>query len=250
MPVRIRCFRRVGPMIVRHFLQWVRTAPAAERADATAALARAYLYSELSPDDRLAAEGAMVISLDDPSPLVRRAMAEVLAAAPQAPAPVILALASDQPDIAHLVLERSPLLLDADLVELVATGADATQATIARRAGLPKPVAAAIAEVGSAEACRILLANPTAEIAAFSLGRIGERHGQLPYVREALLARNDLPATLRQALMVELARTLAAFVAERGWLDNARAARISREACEKGTVKLAGECTGPELERW
>src|SRR5919204_3347594 len=100
MPVRIRCFRRVSPMIVRHFLQWVRTAPAAERSDATAALARAYLYSELSPDDRLAAEGAMVMSLDDPSPLVRRAMAEVLAAAPQAPAPLILALASDQPDIA------------------------------------------------------------------------------------------------------------------------------------------------------
>jgi hypothetical protein len=114
-------------MIVRHFLQWVRTAPAAERADATAALARAYLYSELSPDDRLAAEGAMVMSLDDPSPLVRRAMAEVLAGAPEAPAPLMLALASDQPDIAHLVLERSPLLLDADLVELVATGDDAAQ---------------------------------------------------------------------------------------------------------------------------
>jgi uncharacterized protein (DUF2336 family) len=47
--------------------------------------------------------------------------------------------------------------------------------------------------------------------------------------------------------MVELAR-LAAFVTERGWLDGARAARISREACEKGTVKLAGECTGRELE--
>ena len=34
-------------MIVRHFLQWVRTAEAAERAEATSALARAYLYSEL-----------------------------------------------------------------------------------------------------------------------------------------------------------------------------------------------------------
>ena len=47
----VRCFCRVGNMIVRHFLQWVRTAPAAERADATGALARAYLYSDLSPDD-------------------------------------------------------------------------------------------------------------------------------------------------------------------------------------------------------
>jgi len=42
-------------MIVRRFLQWVRTAPAGERADATGALARAYLYSELSADDSAAA---------------------------------------------------------------------------------------------------------------------------------------------------------------------------------------------------
>ena len=47
-------------MIVRHFLQWVRTAGAADRADATSALARAYLYSDLSHDDRVAAEGAMI----------------------------------------------------------------------------------------------------------------------------------------------------------------------------------------------
>ena len=60
-------------MIVRQFLQWLRKAPPGERADATSALARAYLHSDLSPDDRAAAEGAMIMLLDDPSPLVRRA---------------------------------------------------------------------------------------------------------------------------------------------------------------------------------
>jgi hypothetical protein len=43
-------------MIVRQFLHWIRTAPASERADATSALARAYLYSDLSPDDLAAAD--------------------------------------------------------------------------------------------------------------------------------------------------------------------------------------------------
>ena len=60
-------------MIVRDFLQWIRTAPASDRAEATSALARAYLYSDLSPDDLGAAEGAMLMLLDDPSPLVRGA---------------------------------------------------------------------------------------------------------------------------------------------------------------------------------
>jgi len=65
-------------MIVRQFLQWLRTAPAAERADATSALARAFLYSDLSTDDRAAVEGALIMLLDDPSPLVRMALAEAL----------------------------------------------------------------------------------------------------------------------------------------------------------------------------
>ena len=87
-------------MIVRQFLQWVRTAPAGERAAATSALARAYLYSDLSADDRAAAEGAMIMLLDDISPLVRRALAEALAASEKAPPAIIHALTTDQPTLA------------------------------------------------------------------------------------------------------------------------------------------------------
>src|SRR5580698_7291910 len=99
-------------MIVRQFLHWVRTASAGERAEATSALARAFLYSDLSRDDRGAAEGAMIMLLDDPSPLVRRALSDVLAASPKAPPAVIQALAADQPEIAVPVIERSPLFID------------------------------------------------------------------------------------------------------------------------------------------
>ncbi len=118
-------------MIVRQFLQWLRNAPPGERADATSALARAYLHSDLSPDDIAAAEGAMIMLLDDPSPLVRRALSEVFASSQTAPPIVIHALAADQPDIAIPLLERSPLLQDADLVDLVATAHPESQAAIA-----------------------------------------------------------------------------------------------------------------------
>src|SRR6185312_15107323 len=103
-------------MIVRQFLQWVRHAPPGERAEATSALARAYLHSELSADDLAAAEGAMIMLLDDPSPLVRRALAEVFASSQKAPPIVVHALATDQPEIAIPILSRSPLLPDGDLV--------------------------------------------------------------------------------------------------------------------------------------
>src|SRR5262249_13230870 len=194
-------------MIVRQFLQWHRTAPAGVRADATSALARAYLYSDLSPDDRAAAEGAMLMLLDDPSPLVRRALAEVLAATDQAPPAVVLGLAEDQPEVAAPVLERSPLLCDADLVDAVATARPELQAVIAQRARLPQSVSAAIAEIGGAEACLVLIENADAAIAPFSLDRIVERHGHLGAIREAMLDRPDLPAPTRQRLVAKLSET-------------------------------------------
>ena len=140
-------------MIVRQFLHWVRQAPAGERAEATSALARAYLYSDLSSDDRAAAEGAMIMLLDDSSSLVRRALADALAADENAPRVVVHALATDQPDVALPVLTRSPLLLEDDLVDLIATGQADVQVAIASRASLPRSLAAAIAEVAGPEAC-------------------------------------------------------------------------------------------------
>jgi uncharacterized protein (DUF2336 family) len=232
---------RERAMIVRHFLDWVRTAPAGKRAEATSALARAYLYSELSADDLAAAEGAMLMLLDDPSPLVRRALADALAASPSAPPAVVLALAADQPQIAAPVLALSPLFIDADLVDAVATGGGAVQAAIASRSGLPRSVAAAIAEVGTAESCLLLLENPDADIAPFSIDRMVERHGHLAAIRELLLAREDVAVSARLTLVAKLSETLADFVIEREWLEPDRAQRVAREACEKATITLAAE---------
>jgi uncharacterized protein (DUF2336 family) len=234
-------------MIVRHFLQWVRTAPAGERAEATSSLARAYLYSDLSPDDLGAAEGAMLMLLDDPSPLVRRALADALAASPSAPPSIVFALAADQPQIAASVLALSPLFVDADLVDAVATGGPAIQAAIAIRAALPRSVAAAIAEVGTAESCLSLVENNEAEVAPFSIDRIVERYGHLAAIREALLARDNLPVATRHRLVAKLSETLAGFVVERAWLDADHAHRVAREACEKATVTIAAATQSGEL---
>ena len=226
-------------MIVREFLQWLRIKTAGERADGATALARAYLLSPLSIDDRAAAEGAMLMLLDDPSPLVRRALAEAFASSELAPAAVVHGLAADQPDVAERVLERSPLFIDADLVDFVGTGTADIQTAIARRPMLQRAVAAAIAEVGAAEACLVLIENGEADIAPFSLNRIVARHGHLAAIRGALLQREDLPAPTRQALVAKLSQNLADFVAARDWLGLDRAHRIASEACEKATVALA-----------
>jgi len=234
-------------MIVRQFLHWVRQAPAGERAEATSALARAYLYSDLSPDDRAAAEGAMIMLLDDPSPLVRRALAEALASSDRAPQVVVHALAADQPDIAIPILAHSQVLLEDDLVDLIATGHADVQVAIAGRLSLPRTLAAAIAEVGAAEACLALLENGDADIARFSIDRIVERFGHLAPIRENLLARDDLPMAMRQALLSKLSQTLAGFVAARQWLGSEHAEFATKDACEKATVALAADTSYDEV---
>ena len=234
--------------IIREFLQWLESAPANERAEAASALARAFLCSDLTADELVPAEGLMLKLLDDPSPLVRRALADALAPSSAAPPAVIVALAGDQPQIAAPVYALSPLLIDAELVEGVATGGDAVQTAIASRAVPPAAVAAALAEVGNAEACQILAENAGAEIAPLSIDRMADRFGEVAAIRDALLARDDLPAATRQNLVMRLSQKLADFVAERSWLEDNRAERIAREACEKATVTIAADSAKSELQ--
>lgn len=235
-------------MIVRQFISWTKTAPAGERAEATRALARAWLISDLTDEDRAAAEGALLAQLDDASPLVRQAMAEVFARSSEAPAAIIQALSLDQPSVALPILEHSPLLIDADLVDIVATGNSATQCAIARRIRLPASVCAAIAEVGTAEAALELIENAYAELAPFSWDRIVERHGHLAAIRESMLVLEDLPAATRAALIAKLSDTLAQFVVARNWLSADRAERVASEARERSTVNIASVSRGEDMQ--
>jgi uncharacterized protein (DUF2336 family) len=234
-------------MIVRQFIHWVRSAPAGERAEATRSLARAWLISDLSQDDRAGAEGALLMLLDDASPLVRQAMAEVFAHSADAPAAIVQALSLDQPSVALPVLEHSPLLIDADLVDIIATGDCEMQCAIARRINLPASVCAAIAEVGKPEAALELIENAYAELAPFSWDRIVERHGHLAAIRESMLVLEDLPAATRVALVAKLSDTLAQFVVARHWLSADRAVRIAGEARDRSTVNIAARSRGDDM---
>jgi len=230
-------------MIVRQFISWIRTAPAGERAEATRSLARAWLISDLSEDDRAAAEGALLMLLDDTSPLVRQAMAEVFARSAEAPAAIVQALSLDQTSVALPVLEHSPLLIDADLVDIIATGNCEMQCAIARRINLPASVCAAIAEVGSAAAALELIENAFAELAPFSWDRIVERHGHLAAIRESMLVLEDLPAATRVALVAKLSDTLAQFVVARNWLS-AAAGTLDASTCSKRFLEMNQGASG------
>lgn len=225
-------------MVVHHFLKWLDTARVAERAAAAAALARAYTGHELPFEDRCAAEAALTLLLDDPSPKVRLALADALSMSSRAPLHIVRALAEDQPDIAAMVLARSPLMEDSVLIDRVASCDPEIQSLVAMRPWLSMAVSAAIAEVGEADACIELLGNSGADIAPMSFRRMAERHGHVASVREAMIIDPRLPVDCRHLLLVHLGESLRSSPFIQASLGRARAERVTREACHRGAMVL------------
>ena len=236
-------------MIVGRFLLWARFAPAGQRAQAVAALTRAYLAGDLGPADAAEAETALTSILDDPAPCVRLAMAEALAASPGAPRHVVVALAADQPEIASIVLAHSPLLDEADLVDCAALGDTIAQVAIASRRTVPVGVSAALAEIGSAAALVALARNEGSALADASLARILARHGDKAAVREALLTRRHLPVEISQAIAAAIAASLSTFVVGCGWLSAERTERVTRDSRDRATVALSAGAEAEDLVR-
>ncbi len=216
------------------FLAWAQRADAADRAAAASALARAYLYADLTGAERHECSVAMAALLDDRHVEVRRALAEAFAASRRAPRALVVALANDRSEIAAPLLGRSPLMTDAELVDAVAAGDDLAQCAIARRPFLgPGPVGA-LAEVGTRDAGLALIDNPDAALGLRTLRRLFEQFGDDAEVRRALASRADLPA----ALKAEVA------IAEAGAPERAAPARATRDAA---LAAIAASCPENDL---
>ncbi|HEY1736503.1 MAG TPA: DUF2336 domain-containing protein [Methylovirgula sp.] len=226
-------------MIVRRFLHWAQDASPQQRAQGVSALARAYLGTKLDRESRTDAERVLTQFLDDPSPQVRRAMAEAFARASNAPHHIVLALADDQSDIASIVLGRSPILSDSELIDCAAIGDAFAQSAIALRPSLSVAVAAALAEVGAREALISLCVNTSVDLPEFSMRRMVERFGFDGEMREALLGRRNLPGPLRADLVGAAANALGEFVTSCDWLSPERAQRLIREARDQAHVIIA-----------
>ncbi|WP_111799542.1 MULTISPECIES: DUF2336 domain-containing protein [Agrobacterium] len=239
------CFE--AQVIVQAFLRWSEKAGSTERAKAANALGRAYLHSDMARENRDAAYMAMTYLLDDPSPRVRLALAEALADDPDAPRAILVSLAEDQPEIACTVIARSPVLGEADLVDLAGRGESLTRAFIAARRGLPRGVCAALAEVGDLPETMILLENDDAFITPFSLRRIAERHGCNADIRDLLLCREVLPADTRHLLMARVSEALAGSALVHALIARNRADSIFREAEDSATILIAANVSSPEL---
>jgi uncharacterized protein (DUF2336 family) len=149
--------------------------------------------------------------------------------------------------VAAVVAEHSPLLLDSELVDMIGSGEPLLQQAIARRPYVSRAVSAAIAEVGTAEACHALLANDGARVPRFSLDRVIERHANCPDLRLALLKRDDLPLDVRHVLLAGLTASLRDLIVSHDWMTTERADAVTRDARECATISAAFEAQADDM---
>ena len=178
---------------------------------------------------------------------MRLALAEALSISHLAPIHIVAALASDQPEVASMVLVRSPLLSDTDLIDRVALGSDEVQCAIALRAQLSATVCAAIAEVGCLQACAAMLQNEGAKIVSLSIRRIVERFGEESAMRELLLADPRLPIDGRHALVVKVGEALRSMALVSARIGPKRAKRITREAASRACLDMIEDSPASEI---
>ena len=196
-------------MIVQHFLKWKDAADVGQRVAAASALARAYLTSDLEIDDRVAADAALTMLLEDPSPKVRMALADALATSSNAPRQIVAALVHDQIEIASIMIARSPLVSETDLVMRTKTSPSGLQCVIARRPEISQRLALALSRYGSADSALVLLSNRNARLCQEGRQWLVKRFGSDASVRGALLEQSTLEPDLRYDLMKKAADALA-----------------------------------------
>jgi uncharacterized protein (DUF2336 family) len=133
---------------------------------------------------------------------IRIGVAERLAGDESAPHELILLLADDQIEVARLILARSPVLSDADLIHVIEKGSENHQITVAERPAIGVTVSAALARSECEAAIIALLRNRTAKIAAETFELLSDRARRLARLQEPLSRRPDLPPEIAHKLYI------------------------------------------------
>ena len=226
-------------MTVQCFAQWCETASSLERVRAAEIICDTINDPHASAEEVEVARSVLVVSLNDPSPKVRMALARGLCRSRNIARGVLLSLCDASDPITCIIAARSPVLDDADLIDLVTEGSAGLRGAIARRPVVSVRVSAAIADVADATICVDLLSNDGAAIAGLTYRRMAERLGDEASVRGALLCRSDLPVGVRQTLILKTGEALSKLSILVNLIGNERAGHVTVDACERATADLA-----------
>jgi len=184
---------------------------------------------------RRATYEAMEMLARDQLKVVRGVLSEALKDVPGAPREIIKTLAHDlEIEVSGPVLEYSPVLEEADLIEIIAgTQAEGAVGAIARRENLGEPVSDAIVATDDDAAIGDLLANNSAQIREETLNQLVDKGADVALWHKPLVARRQLPEGAAARMAQYLAESLLAELGERTDLDEATLEQVRSVVSER-----------------
>lgn len=172
-----------------------------DRAHAAHKICRCIEEGELSPEERAHAESIIGIMALDAAVLVRRALAVALKNSPKLPHQVAQKLALDVETVALPIILNSPMLTDADLVQIVRACPPSKQIAVASRETLSTTVTGAIANYAVTDAVERALANDNAMFDAQGLETTLDRFAGVSTITAKMVRRNELPLEITEKLI-------------------------------------------------
>tara|TARA_B100000315_G_scaffold227586_1_gene235660 strand:- start:4809 stop:6086 length:1278 start_codon:yes stop_codon:yes gene_type:complete len=217
------------------------------------------LVPELDPEENeqlteMALE-VLEILANDELPRVRAIIAEELKSASNVPKRIVRHLAEDLEDIVSVpILEYSPLLSEADLLEIIARGMKARAlVAVAKRRNVSEPVVDAVVAKKDKESTKALLENATSVISERTFDKISEEAEDNNEWHNAMVYRDGLPVRT----VMRIATFVSAALMERLIEKNSRQKdlveklrKTVRERIEKGELgEDVDDGVKPAIER-
>jgi uncharacterized protein (DUF2336 family) len=162
---------------------WVRRAKAAN------GLAALFCSGALNAAEQLLAEEYFRLTRFDPEVLVRRVLAESLKRSTIVSRDTVWLFATDRAEVAIPLIECSPALADADLLQILREESECHRLAVARRYRVPAPVVKPILAGGDEPLIAALLRNPGAVVADDALYRLIRSRALRPPILDALARR-------------------------------------------------------------
>lgn len=165
-------------------------------------------HGRLTEHQRMLMTDILYKLIHDMELAVRKELSDRVADVEGVPVELVRMLANDSIEIARPFLEKSPLLRDEDLIEIVRARSDEHRMCIALRARLSEEVSDALVEEGNVDVIETLLRNPTARISERAMDYLVMEARRTDRFQEPLLSRHDLPAPLAHRLFWQVSAAL------------------------------------------
>jgi uncharacterized protein (DUF2336 family) len=209
-----------------------------DRAGAAHKICRVIDHAPLSDADRAYAEEILTMMAQDAAVSVRKALAVALQNSPKLPRALALKLTRDIDAIALPLLQHSPVLSDADLVEIIRSAPPERQIAVASRDKLSGAVTGALAAFGHPDAVETALANDNAHFDQQGLSTVLQRLGDRPGITATMAHRRQLPVTIVERLIAMVTGEVFDYLVNHHEVPPQLAIDLASGARERATLDL------------